>query len=285
MQRFARAIDFIEEHLEGSLSLDDIASAAGVSTYHFARSFRALAGESVMGYVRRRRLTLAAEQLGANRTLRILDVALASGFESQEAFTRAFKKRFELTPGQWQREGRRPTHARHSKLDLSLIAHRQENMTMEPTFKDTDEIKVIGVMANFNEDTKHGIPELWAAFGPRMGEVKARLEGCTYGVCFPAALGDDSFDYMAAVPVSNFDEVPDGMTARTIPPHRYAVFTHKMGSDTIHNDLQKTVQYIWGTWLPNSGYEHDRVPDFELYDERMNPETGEGEFDLYIPVK
>jgi len=285
MQRFARAIDYIEDHLEDIISLDDVAAAAGVSVYHFARSFRAISGESVMSYVRRRRLTLAAEKLGADPSLRILDLALTCGFESQEAFTRAFKKRFALAPGQWQREGRRPSHARHSKLDLSLITHRQENITMEPTFTETEEIKVIGIMANFNEDTKSGIPELWTGFGPRMGEIKARLEGCTYGVCFPAVLGDDNFDYMAAVPVSSFDEIPEGMVARTIPPHKYAVFTHKMGEDSLHNDLQKSVQYIWGTWLPSSGFEHARVPDFELYDERMDPVTGKGEFDLYLPIK
>lgn len=238
-----------------------------------------------MSYVRRRRLTLAAEKLGQESELRILDLALDCGFESQEAFTRAFKKRFLVTPGQWQREGRRPTHARHSKLDLSLISHRQENITMEPTFKETEEVKVIGLMASFNEDTKHGIPDLWNSFGPRMGEIKTRLEGCTYGVCFPATLGDDTFEYMAAVPVSNFGTIPDGMVARVMPPHKYAVFTHKMGEDSLHNDLQKSVQYIWGTWLPASGYEHARVPDFELYDERMDALTGKGEFDLYIPIK
>jgi len=156
---------------------------------------------------------------------------------------------------------------------------------MEPKFKETQDVKVIGLMASFSEDTKHGIPDLWNKFGPRMGEIEARLEGCTYGVCFPATLGDDTFEYMAAVPVANFDKVPDGMVARVMPAHKYAVFTHKMGEDSLHNDLQKSVQYIWGTWLPASGFEQARVPDFELYDGRMDAAAGTGEFDLYIPIK
>ena len=156
---------------------------------------------------------------------------------------------------------------------------------MEPKFVETKEIRVIGMMANFNDETKKDIPDLWNVFAPRMGEIKARIEGATYGVCFPTALDEENFDYMAAVPVDSFDAVPDGMVARTIPAHRFAVFTHKTGDDTLHNDLQKSVHYIWGTWLPNSGLEHARVPDFELYDERMDPMAGKGEFDLYIPVK
>lgn len=284
MKRFLRGIEFIESNLFEDFALEDVASAATLSTYHFARTFRALMGETVMEYARRRRLIIAAQRL-ADEDIRLIDLAFDTRFESQEAFSRAFKRQFHMTPGAWRKSGRRLMANTLDAPDLSHLVHRKEKITMEPKFIETEEIRVIGMMANFNDETKKGIPDLWSTFAPRMGEIAARIEGTTYGVCFPAALDEDNFDYMAAVPAENFDDVPEGMVARTIPPHRFAVFTHKTGDDTLHNDLQKSVQYIWGTWLPNSGYEHARVPDFELYDARMDPMTGKGEFDLYIPVK
>lgn len=284
MKRFQRGIDFIEGHLFEPFTLDDVASAAALSTYHFARTFRVLMGETVMDYARRRRLTLAAVRL-VDEDIRLIDLALASKFESQEAFARAFKKQFHMTPGDFRKSGTRLMANTLNAPDLSQLVHTKEKITMEPKFVETEEFKIIGMMANFNDDTKKGIPDLWNIFAPRMGEVTARIEGTTYGVCFPTALDDENFDYMAAVPVENFGTVPEGMVARTVPAHKFAVFTHKTGEDSLHNDLQKSVQYIWGTWLPNSGYEHAKVPDFELYDERMDPMTGKGEFDLYLPVK
>lgn len=284
MKRFLKGIEFIETNLFEAFTLDEVASAAALSTYHFARTFRALMGETVMDYARRRRLTIAAARL-ADEDVRLIDLAFATGFESQEAFARAFKKQFHMTPGAWKKSGRRLMSEAFAAPDLSHLVHRKENITMEPKFVETEEIRVIGMMANFNDATKKGIPDLWSVFAARMGEIKARIEGTTYGVCFPAALDEENFDYMAAVPVGSFEVVPDGMVARTVPAHRFAVFTHKTGDDTLHNDLQKSVHYIWGTWLPNSGLEHARVPDFELYDERMDPMAGKGEFDLYIPVK
>lgn len=284
MQRFLNGIEFIETHLMEPIELSDVAKAAALSPYHFARSFRALTGETVMGYVRRRRLTQAAERLSQD-DVRVLELALDVGFESQEAFTRAFKRQFHVTPGQWVREGHTLTGEARLKLDLSYLKHRKEHVTMEPTFKETEEIKVIGMMSIFSDETKKGIPDLWDAFAPRMGEIIQRIDGVTYGVCFPAETQEGEFEYMAAIAVENFDEIPEGMVGRTVPAHKYAVFTHKTGDDTLHNDLQKSVQYIWGVWLPKSGFEHAKVPDFEYYDHRMDPFTGKGEFDLYLPIK
>lgn len=203
MKRFQRGIDFIEGHLFEPFTLDEVASAAALSTYHFARTFRVLMGETVMDYARRRRLTLAAVRL-VDEDIRLIDLALASKFESQEAFARAFKKQFHVTPGDFRKSGTRLMANTLNAPDLSQLVHTKEKITMEPKFVETEEFKVIGMMANFNDDTKKGIPDLWSVFAPRMGEIAARIEGTTYGVCFPTALEDENFDYMAAVPVSNF---------------------------------------------------------------------------------
>ena len=96
--------------------------------------------------------------------------------------------------------------------------------------------------------------------------------------------GCGAFTYTAAVEVTRLDNVPEGMRAHRIAPHAYAVFTHKVTSPDIPSDIRKTPRYIWATWLPQSGYEHAAAPELELYDERFDPMTPAGEFDIYIPV-
>lgn len=71
-----------------------------------------------------------------------------------------------------------------------------------------------------------------------------------------------------------------GCIAATIPANAYAVFTH---SGHVSR-LSDTVKQIWTHWLPASTYQHVAAPDFELYDERWNPETGEGEIDVWVPI-
>src|ERR1700726_3526439 len=92
-----KALWFIESHLANQLTLDDIAAIGGVSRFHMVRAFAAATGLSVMRYVRARRLSEAARAL-ANGAPDILGVALDAEYGSHEAFTRAFREHFGLTP-------------------------------------------------------------------------------------------------------------------------------------------------------------------------------------------
>src|SRR5450755_2707785 len=97
MSAIGKAIWFIETHFAGDISLDDIARSAGVSRYYLARAFSLATGRSVMSYVRGRRLTEAARSLSRGAP-DILSVALDAGYGSHEAFTRAFRDQFGVTP-------------------------------------------------------------------------------------------------------------------------------------------------------------------------------------------
>src|SRR3954449_2762505 len=92
-----KALWYIESHLSAPLTLDEIAGVSGVSRFHMVRAFGAATGLSVMRYVRARRLSEAARAL-ANGAPDILDVALDADYGSHEAFTRAFREHFGVTP-------------------------------------------------------------------------------------------------------------------------------------------------------------------------------------------
>src|ERR1700737_3833033 len=92
-----KALWFIESHLADALTLDEISGVAGISRFHMVRAFAAATGLSVMRYVRARRLTEAARAL-ANGAPDILTLALDADYGSHEAFTRAFRDHFGVTP-------------------------------------------------------------------------------------------------------------------------------------------------------------------------------------------
>src|SRR6266852_7840571 len=92
-----KALWFIESHLADELTLDEIAGIAGISRFHMVRAFAAATGLSVMRYVRARRLSEAARAL-ADGAPDILGVALDADYGSHEAFTRAFRDHFGVTP-------------------------------------------------------------------------------------------------------------------------------------------------------------------------------------------
>ncbi|WP_020428203.1 helix-turn-helix transcriptional regulator, partial [Paenibacillus riograndensis] len=95
--RMKDALDFMESRMTEPLRIEDVAKVAHVSPFHFQRMFAMLTGVTVADYIRKRRLTLAAQELAISK-IRVLDVALKYGYESPEAFAKAFRKAHGLTP-------------------------------------------------------------------------------------------------------------------------------------------------------------------------------------------
>lgn len=97
----AQAIRYIEENLDGKLELDTVAAALHYSKFYLHRSFRKTVGLTVHGYIQRRQLTEAARRLAFSQKP-ILEIALMSGYESQQAFTGRFKALYKTTPGEFR---------------------------------------------------------------------------------------------------------------------------------------------------------------------------------------
>ena len=102
-RRLFRVLDYIDRHLEGDLTLDNLASVACLSRFHFARAFKQAVGQSPRRYVVARRLERAKVLLIEGETP-LVEIALALRFSSQANFTRAFRQSTGLAPGQYRRE-------------------------------------------------------------------------------------------------------------------------------------------------------------------------------------
>ena len=150
-QRFFISIEFIEKNLFNKLSMDIIAQSAAVSTYHYCRIFKAIVGDSVIEYVRKRRLSEAADLLARTDTS-ILSIALQCQFESQEAFTRTFKQYFNETPGKYRKINEPFQLLYKKKFDRQLLEHRKHGLSLQPDIVDKPAMKIIGIPTVYEYD-------------------------------------------------------------------------------------------------------------------------------------
>jgi AraC family transcriptional regulator len=271
-----KALWFIESHLADALTLEEVAAIAGISRFHMVRAFAAATGLSVMRYVRARRLSEAARAL-ANGAPDILAVALDADYGSHEAFTRAFRDHFGVTP---------ETVRGSACLDnLSL----QEPIIMDstvidnlqpPRFQTGKPLLVAGLGERYTWESGAAIPGQWQRFQQSVASFPGRIGPVAYGVC---CNGDDAgnYDYIAGVGVADFSDLPREFSRVRIPEQRYAVFSHGDHISTI----RRTINTIWNHWLPASGLKAADAPNFERYGENFDPLTGNGGFEIWVPIK
>ncbi|MCX6083602.1 MAG: AraC family transcriptional regulator [Caldiserica bacterium] len=277
-----RAADYIEDHLDEDVTTADVADVVGLSMWHFHRIFHAVTGATIQEYVRLRRLDRAAHVLLETKR-RIVDIAFDGRFESQEAFSRAFRKAYGMPPGKFRSSGRHLEYLGIHRLTTARLRHLQGGITMEPSNATKAAFTVVGMEYHGRNENKE-IPALWESFLPRMDEIQHQVNTDeSFGLCIsdPDYKQTGVFRYMAGQGVTKGAAVPDGMVAVTVPEATYAVFTHRGTLET----LRQTYDYIYGTWLPTSGRELADTPDFELYDGRFDAMSLSSEMDIYIPLK
>src|SRR5882724_8485020 len=271
-----KALWFIESHLADALTLDEVAAVAGISRFHLVRAFASATGLSVMRYVRARRLSEAARAL-ANGAPDILSVALDADYGSHEAFTRAFRDHFGVTPEAL----RGSAHLDNLQLQEPIIMYSTVIDNLQPPrFVTGKALLVAGVGERYTCESGAAIPGQWQRFHQSVDGIPGRIGKVAYGVC---CNGDDSgnFDYIAGVEVSDFSDLPREFSRVRIPEQKYAVFTHAEHISTI----RRTVNTIWNHWLPVSGLKAADAPNFERYDEKFDPLTGNGGLEIWIPVR
>ena len=283
--RLLDGVAFIEANLTERFALVDVAAAAGVSPYHYCRIFQGLTGDSVMGYARKRRLSEAALRLANGTPVRLIDLALDSGFESQAALTRAFKRRFGVAPGEARRRGLRWLPRIRAPLDRAGLIHLRESVTMEPRLIERDDIHIVGLTASFDQENAAGIPDLWRRFRPKSADIPCMVSASYLGVVEMTDIETGAFDYTVAYETSKPVDPPGEFTAKTLAGGRFAVFTHKIRAVPFVPELRQTMRFIYGTWLERSGEALRAWYDFEFYDERFSRETMRGEIDIHIPIK
>lgn len=128
---------------------------------------------------------------------------------------------------------------------------------------------------------------IWQLFMPRLKEIKNAVSADLFSLqnypddYFTNFTPETIFTKWAAVEVKNFENIPEGFEKLEIPSGKYAVFLHKGNTEM----FAKTAQYIYTEWLPNSGFQLDNKPHFEvLGDNYLGHENPESEEEVWIPI-
>ncbi len=275
-QRILRVQLFIQEHLAEELSLARLARVACFSSYHFHRIFKGSVGEAVNEYVRRLRLESAAVALKTTRGS-ILEIALDAGYGTHEAFTRAFRQMFGVSPSEF-RAGHNPS---------SLI--HKETSTMTP-MTPASPVRIETVLPRRVAFIRQVGP--FALAEATFGRLLAWASGCgllhpgtlVLGICpdDPAVTPADKLRLDCCLAVDESVRPEGEIGVQTVAGGEHAVVTHRGP----YSRLGDTYHWIYSVWLPTSGREPANTPPFEVY--RNSPgETPPDDLltDVYVPLE
>jgi AraC family transcriptional regulator len=279
-------LEMIETKLREPIDVGSLAAASGYSLWHFQRVFQALVGETVGTYIRRRRLSESSYAL-VRTDARIVDIAVDFQFQSHEAYSRAFKRQFSVSPQQY-RTLKRDRAQGPCRLSDDPLAHLDQHI--QPGIVIEQEYRVVGIAGRFHRirSEKYDgqtIADLWRRFFEQRHRVCNAVEDVALGVVSPSRVPDPQDDseamYVAGAQVTSTIGNPDSLEHVHIAPRTYALFDHH--GDMA--DLRTTVDSIYAVWLVNNDrYTTDDSPVVEIYTKKFQHGHRDSVFSIAIPL-
>ena len=267
-ERLLRVLVHIQRHLDAPLPLAELAGLACLSPHHFHHVFTGMLGESLHSHIRRLRLERAASHLKLTRQS-VTRIALDAGFESHEAFIRAFRASFGVPPSRYRR-----LHGTQLKLAAGSGVHFQTGTVprnfktttpggkyMNVTIKQLPSLRV-AFMRHIGPYDQVG--KLWEKFTMLLGkEGLLGSDSQFIGICHddPAITPPNRVRYDACVTVDGEFRPRGEIGVQEIPGGDYAVLTH-FGP---YANLGNSYAALLGQWLPRSGRTLRASPCFEVY--------------------
>ena len=278
-ERIRRVCDYISQNLDEHLTLERLSEVAAFSKYHFHRLFAACTGQSLMNFILLARMRRASFRLAFEPGYRITDIAFEAGFNSSEAFSRAFKRLFEQTPSQFRQS---PEWSEwHKKFEFDLPTSGTDTMNVQ--IVDFQETPVALIEHRGAPERVYETAARFIAWRKSSGLSPVETSK-TYGIPHgdPNRVDPDEFrfDICGSIDVA----VPEnqyGVRAATIPGGRCAVVCHKGSHDT----LDECVYRLYREWLPESG---ETLRDYPCFFHYLNFVHEVNECDLvtyvYLPL-
>ena len=283
------AIDHVVGHLAEPLRLADVAGAARLSPFHFHRVFQVLVGETLAEFVKRLRLERALVMMAHAPRSSLTTIAVTCGFSSSSDFSRCFKQRYGTAPSAFDIKGWRDAHG--SELQATVPEPAGFHLRGLPAARNPDGFRVkirdlpartvayIRVLDPYRGDAVAKATQRLIAWAERHSLADGQWLG--YQWDNPEITSLEDCQYYVAVEAERF--VPRGEIGRfRFPPMIVAQVEIRGGIDL---EL-RALQWLYGTWLPRSGYVPDDQPGFEAWIGRPFAH-GTEHFELYaqLPIK
>jgi len=279
VDRINRAIDHITRNLAEPLQLDDVARIAAFSPFHFHRIFRALVGETVHAFVKRVRLESALHLMAHRPGASLTDIALACGFSSSSDFSRSFRSHYGVPPSLFDVQRFRDERRGDQLPQLRLPVHANPD-GFEVAIRQVPARRVayIRVTRPYEGGPVGAAQRLLAWARPR-GLGGGQWLGYQWDDPEIVALEHCRYDVGVEVPAGT--EVDGEISATEFPPMTLAEIAL---AGPIELEI-RALDWIYGTWLPTSGWAPDHQPVFEAWNgEPFAHGTSHFELRVQLPV-
>jgi len=300
ISRINKVQDYIEANLGGDLSLDILADISGFSKFHFCRIFRGVIKETLLSYINRIRLERATGFLMHNPSMSITEIAMQLGFSDSAVFARSFKKYYGISASEVRKkysknckkdskDGKANIIMPSYNKDVSNALRKENNILV----KGNVEVRIIEQMKAIYLRHIGSYKELATVFQGMLGKLISwgmarNLIGCDGIKLFsiyhdnPEFTEEENLKTSICLAVSGDVEVVGDIGKIDIPSGKYAIGHFEIDQ----GEISDAWDYIYGEWLPKSGFQPDKGYVFEMYmnDPNIHPEK-KHIIDIYLPVK
>ena len=300
VRRINLVLDYIENNIEKQFTLDELASVACFSKYHFNRIFRTAMRESPFQFITRIRIEKVATFLLMNPNEPISDIAFKYGFGDSSVFSRYFKNRFGISASQYRQEKNPNSNIGQINSNIMQIPEKEtsyfcsfpdnNNWRTDVEIRQAVEVRELPEMTvaymryigHYQGDSKlfEGLwNKMFAWAGPRQLIGGPNFNSLIIYHDDPNITAGDKLrtDICITVPA---DTKVDGEVGKAkIEKGQYAIGRFEVDE----TEFPKAWNAMYGEWLPTSGYQPDDKPCFEMYPEELK--NGKFIIDICIPVK
>ncbi|OUJ14650.1 GyrI-like domain-containing protein [Acetobacter sp. DsW_063] len=281
--RMRRVLDHIDRHLDDDLSLDALSAVAAFSKHHFHRQFAATFGLSTHRYVQLARMRRASHHLAFHTAASVTEIALDAGYQTPDAFARAFRQRFSQSPTDFRKAPDWKTWRAAFDPFIDARSQNMANYTLSDVVIRDFPSTAVAVMTHLGDP--HGIPDTirrFVTWRRSVGLGKAMSDTFTIFYCDPQRTPPNQFRLgLCAATTGPIPSNDDRVTSALIPGGRCAVLRVIGSSD----DLENPATFLYRDWLPGSGEE---LRDFPLFCQRVTfyPDAPENETvtDVFLPL-
>ncbi len=306
ISRINNVLDYIEKNLDKNFTLSELAKIANFSKYHFHRIFYSIINETLFNFIQRIRLEKAASLLVSQINKPITTIALDCGFSDSSTFSKSFRNFFKISPSDFRKNNN--TNQLNSNLK-QMISNYQKDFSSSPIYN-AEYINNIQIWRikmnekNIKVEVKE-IDEINVVYvrhiGPYKGDAKLfkklfnklfQWAGARNLINFPETKSiiiyhDDpnitdekKLRTSVCITVPKETQIDGEIGKLTLSKGKYAITRFTLGYD----EFEETWNWLYGKWLPQSGYEPDDRLCFELYPEEKE-KNGKCIVDIYVPVK
>ena len=291
IQLIQQAICYMEEHICENINYAEVAKSVHMSSYNFHRTFSFIVGMTANEYIRKRRLTLAAQELQTT-DISVIDAAYKYGYESPESFSKAFSRFHGSTPKQAKQKGTK-LHL-FNPLVIKIIL--EGGSIMDYRIEHRERQQFIALVKAFpneisNDDNDHSIPDFWTECSEKnliepMRLLRTEGKRDLYGLCSPVRDSETHFNYGIGIMI---DENTDTTKLKHFTQNGYSIWEAEPADYAVFKCYGPDGECLGETWskffkefAPQTGYTQTDDTDYEIYFE--NGESGLF-CELWVPVK